>query len=1067
MPVQRETVTFNFSQGVDTINDPNQLPIGKFVSLQNSVFIKSDAGQVGALQKRNGNQLLSTTVSTVSAITTYNNALVGLGNGSIQQFSTIASSWSNQGYYQPASFNDLSLVKNAYSQKQQDSIIAASGIGCIAWNNNDGSSTPYRYALFDYTTGQYVVNPSVLPSIYTGMTGSQGQIIGTPRVLSVGSSFFIAYGTISTSGASLVASQIGSTPPYSYQQTLLVGSNLQYVINGLGWGGVTGGINFAAVNPTYSTVFDAVVASNTAIAAWVASSGSSALLATKITPSFVISTSTSIASLTQLAACNSVCFDNAQGNLYFTTGSAFSVTYIATNFSFGHLFPQTTAAIASTTYNGSIGFLFSSQAGIMNIGSYANNGLLSSFYEVNSAYVTSGSTPLVNNCSAMRTVTSAGVIGLETPIYSVGLGSKPFNINGGIYFIGTFQSNLQPSYFLINSTGQYVSSFAYGNGGGYYVSGPPSATVIGSSAFVSYLFKDSIQPFNVQPVFGTQFQSGPGIYSNLGINIGDFTFTSSNIQAKQTGNTLSVNGGFLWNYDGIVAVENNFFIYPESSEAFFNVIGTASLMTNQFYSYGVVYESDDNQANIYQSTPWIGAFQNNGTGSGSSFTGIVQAPITKTTNRNYFGTNPIKISLYRASQSQQIYYKVGSYVCNGLNQTISSTLSTSVTIGSFSAGFLSPGSAVQFIDTTPDSAIVGNQILYTNGNVIADISAPSFIATDIFDARLWGIDAENGNLWYSKQLIQNTPVEMNDTFTLYVPPNQTAQGLALSPQALCPLDEKQIIFCSNSILYITGAGPDNTGANSQYSDPAPIPSSVGCSNPNSIVITPSGIMFQSDNGIWLLDRSLAVRYIGKDVEQYNGNTVLSAIAIPATTEVRFSLDNGITLTYDMLVDQWTTSNVSSKSSTIYNHLYTSLNGSGQIYQETPGQYADGTTPVVMSFTTGWLSLSGLQGYARADFMEILGTFQSPHTYTVGIAYDYNPAIVQTASINPYNVVGSGSMVEQWQVNFAKSQCQSFQLTFNEIASGTAGAGLLISGIGVTYGKKKTYARNIPAKNRTG
>lgn len=100
-------------------------------------------------------------------------------------------------------------------------------------------------------------------------------------------------------------------------------------------------------------------------------------------------------------------------------------------------------------------------------------------------------------------------------------------------------------------------------------------------------------------------------------------------------------------------------------------------------------------------------------------------------------------------------------------------------------------------------------------------------------------------------------------------------------------------------------------------------------------------------------------------------------------------------------------------------------------------------------------------------MDILGNFQSPHTYTMGIAYDYNPTIVQTATINPYNTIGSGSAVEQWRINFQRQQCQSFQLTFTEISSGTAGAGVMISGISLTYGRKKTYARNISPKNRTG
>ena len=104
---------------------------------------------------------------------------------------------------------------------------------------------------------------------------------------------------------------------------------------------------------------------------------------------------------------------------------------------------------------------------------------------------------------------------------------------------------------------------------------------------------------------------------------------------------------------------------------------------------------------------------------------------------------------------------------------------------------------------------------------------------------------------------------------------------------------------------------------------------------------------------------------------------------------------------------------------------------------------------------------------RAYRMYILGTFYSPHTYNIGIAYDYNPSIVQSTTINPTNSVGSGSIVEQWQVNFDRQSCQSFQLTFQEVASSSAGYGLTISGIKLVVGMKKDYARNIPATNKIG
>jgi len=51
-------------------------------------------------------------------------------------------------------------------------------------------------------------------------------------------------------------------------------------------------------------------------------------------------------------------------------------------------------------------------------------------------------------------------------------------------------------------------------------------------------------------------------------------------------------------------------------------------------------------------------------------------------------------------------------------------------------------------------------------------------------------------------------------------------------------------------------------------EPSLIPTDTGTINPRSIVLTPMGIMYQSEKGIYLLDRSLQVSYIGADVEAY-------------------------------------------------------------------------------------------------------------------------------------------------------------------------------------------------------
>jgi len=212
---------------------------------------------------------------------------------------------------------------------------------------------------------------------------------------------------------------------------------------------------------------------------------------------------------------------------------------------------------------------------------------------------------------------------------------------------------------------------------------------------------------------------------------------------------------------------------------------------------------------------------------------------------------------------------------------------------------------------------------------------------------------------------------------------------------------------------------------------------------------------------------MEVSYIGAPVESFTKTALVqSAVAVPGTTEVRFTLDSGITLKYDYFYQQWGTDvGVPAISATIYQDLHTFINDLGDVYQETPGKYLDGSNPVLMQFTTSWINLAGLQGYQRSYFFYMLGQYITPHFLQCGIAYDYNPAITQSTIITPNNYslpygedspngqgnpYGGPGDIEQWRVFLANQRCQAIQLTIQEIYDSSlgvsAGEGLRMSGL---------------------
>jgi hypothetical protein len=395
---------------------------------------------------------------------------------------------------------------------------------------------------------------------------------------------------------------------------------------------------------------------------------------------------------------------------------------------------------------------------------------------------------------------------------------------------------------------------------------------------------------------------------------------------------------------------------------------------------------------------------------------------------------------------------------------------------------------VTFVDTLSDATILGNNLLYTTGGVVENVNAPASDILTLFDTRLWLVDAEDKNLlWFSKQVIEATPVEMSDLFTKYIPATvATATG---EITAASPMDDKLILSKGgNSLVYINGSGPDNTGANNQYSEPIFITSTVGCSNQKSLVLIPHGLMFQSNKGIWLLGRDLSTQYIGAPVQDFTtGATVLSAVNVPETNQVRFTLDTGITLMYDYFYGQWGTFvGVPCVSSCIYQMMHTFINAAGLAFQETPGVYVDGSNPVLMQFKTGPLRLGDLQNYQRAYFFYLLGTYISPHKLVMSMSYDYEPGPSQTVVISPTNYstpYGSGPSQspygqgnpyggpgsnEDWRIFLERQRCMAFAISLQEIfdpSFGTeAGAGLTLSGLSVVCSFKKQFRPQAAAQS---
>lgn len=884
------------------------------------------------------------------------------------------------------------------------------------------TDNPASGVVYKYVVADSVTGQNIVEA--TTIAATNGTINNTPRVFLLGSYFIIAFGTSS--------------------------NHIQYIsISTANPASVTGAADITSSYVSSTTInWDALVVNSSLYFAFNSTAGGQSIKVTYLPSNLALAVSPSVfaAELATMFTLSSDMTNPASPKIY--------VSYYDLPSQVGK-----TLAVDSNLNTVLAPTAMIAAVSVLNLASTAINGVCTLFYEVNNNYggAIGG---VATHYISKRTITQAGVAGTAAVVVrSVGLASKAFLIDGVSYMLTSFNTPLQPTNFLINGSGEVLSRIAYSNAGPYKTTGLPNITITANVVQMSYLIKDLIAGINK----GTALTSGTPVspvYSQTGVNLVSFAVSTDKVTTAEIGNNLNISGGMLWAFDGVAPVEQGFNVWPEQAVASTSA-GGGSISAQQYY-YQFLYEWSDNQGNVVRSAPTIPVTV---TASGGSSTNTLTIPTLRLT----YKTN-VKIIAYRWSTAQQVYYAI-------------TPPSAPPTLSNPTVDF------VTITDTASDATILGNPILYTTGGVLENISAPASNLLTLFDSRLWMVDAEDPNLlWYSKQVIEATPVEMSDLLTIYIPPSTSSKGSTGPITSIAPLDDKLIVFKRDAMGYINGSGPDNTGANSQYSNFILINAVTGCANPQSIVVTPNGLMFESDKGIWQLDRGMGVSYIGYPVEALTkGNTVLSAINVPGTNQVRFTMSSGVTLMYDTFVGQWGSFiNIPALSSTVVNSLHTYINSTGQVFQETPGLYLDNTSPVLMSFTTSWLNLAGVQGYERFYQMLLLGQYISPFKLNVQLAYDYNPSIVQSSMVTPLAPEGSWGGQQVWgsgglwggpsnvfeaRVFPTIQKCESFQISITEVYDPqfgiTAGSGLTLSGLNLTVGIKKGSRTSNASRNFGG
>jgi hypothetical protein len=384
--------------------------------------------------------------------------------------------------------------------------------------------------------------------------------------------------------------------------------------------------------------------------------------------------------------------------------------------------------------------------------------------------------------------------------------------------------------------------------------------------------------------------------------------------------------------------------------------------------------------------------------------------------------------------------------------------------------------------------------VYTSGGVLAADPWPAFSHSVVASTRFWVIDATNkGRVIYSKLFEDFIAPEHNSTLAINL-------GDERDLTAIGKLDDKVIVFEPDDIHVIYGEGPDNRGQGQDFAVHY-ISTDVGCSDQESVVETPMGLLFYSaPRGFYLLDRNLQIQFIGKGVEDVAlGINVIAATLDPRKAEVRFLVEPdpdavqvdpagpdpdttavarpprpsfGNTLPADACLSfnyeegTWLVyNNYAGRASTVYQRQYTRLLSDWSIWQESETRFDDPTGTNRTLLRSPWIRLSEqVQNYARLWRVTFLGRYLSSLQDLGGNVYEAGDVIVrawfdneagvpaqekryrmQDFGFDPFNL--DPLRAERFQFNWTpqRGRCQSVKFEIEEVNSEDQG------GEGLTYG----------------
>jgi hypothetical protein len=378
--------------------------------------------------------------------------------------------------------------------------------------------------------------------------------------------------------------------------------------------------------------------------------------------------------------------------------------------------------------------------------------------------------------------------------------------------------------------------------------------------------------------------------------------------------------------------------------------------------------------------------------------------------------------------------------------------------------------------------------IYTTGGAEVEAACPEGgqIVAKVGD-RIWISDLyRRERVQYSKELTPRTGTEdvlapeFNEAFGFVVPSGRPVAGIG-------DLDGKAVVFTSEEIYVVSGRGPLPDGQANDFSGLVTVSTDTGCRSARSVVSTPFGVLFAGTAGIYLLDRTLQLSFIGAAVEdtlrQYPYVTSAVLVAERHRTEVRFTCnlsppasggDQGVIVVWNYDTKQWSVWELNLTGpltplidACLHQGVYHVLSSLGRIFREDETTWYDAASNwVTMSASTAWLQGAGQSGWQRIRSATLLQESRDPHDLTVEVMHDFEPAGVQwhtqsyTWTADELAGFPAHPYRQQPRMGIRRQKCQAIRVRWfdGEASTSVTGQGYTMAGLTFELGIKPGTVR---------